>query len=456
MVMEITTKSFTKVPELAEYLKKGTPTFFHGNQTSTVFPYDRLEEYGTKQGWQQFTLGNLNQLPHECSLTNENHLRIKGSVTWKEAREYCRSHGRNTMTSPTEELAAMLSGIATSCTGERCFGYGTLREQLVSCTYLNYMGEEVELSADKDLKNHALFKDQRAKVLLEKYQESFKQYAGFKNAPFPRLEKETDLMVGTEGQLGVVVEGLFKTAKLENVTYIFLALPKWEEDDSIHLEVFEKVQSFRDKVYSVELIDENSWSYLAPDKIPVVGKDIVFLEIENIYFEEVYEKILSQIDKLSENDIFEVPESRCRELRMEIPRAIFEVNSKMGVTKKGTDVQARPQDFKGLLATYREFAKGDIPYNLFGHFGDAHLHFNFMPKPEEAETCQKQLEALYDWVFSVKGSPFAEHGIGVIKQKFIQSFYTSAQYEMFSYLKEKMDPHGQFFPQGFMNMESHL
>ena len=27
---------------------------------------------------------------------------------------------------------------------------------------------------------------------------------GFKNAPFPRLEKETDLMVGMEGQLGVV------------------------------------------------------------------------------------------------------------------------------------------------------------------------------------------------------------------------------------------------------------
>lgn len=454
--MEIVTKSFSKVAELANYLKSGEPTFYHGHQTSTVIPYDRLQEYGKGEGWSRFTLGNLNQLPTECTLTNENHLRIKGSITWKEAREYCRSQGRNTMTSPTEELAAVLSGIATSCTGERCFGYGTLREQLVSCTYLNYLGEEVTLHADRDLKDHPLFKEAKGKELLENYQKSFSQYASFKNGPFPRLEKETDLMVGTEGQLGVVIEGLFKTAKLENVTYIFLALPKWEEDDSIHLDVFEKVQAFRDKVYSVELVDENSWSYLAPDKIPVPGKDIVFLEIENIYFEEVYEKILSQIDKLSEEDIFEVPESRCRELRMEIPRAIFEVNSKMGVTKKGTDVQTKPKDFKGLLAKYREFSKGSVPYNLFGHFGDAHLHFNFMPKPEETQQCQDQLEDLYRWVYQVKGSPFAEHGIGVIKQKFIQEFYTSAQYQMFRYLKEQMDPQGQFFPQGFMNMESHL
>jgi FAD/FMN-containing dehydrogenase len=450
--MEIYSKSFSAIDDLKNYIRSSDATFFHGNQTSTVVPYDRLKEYGQEQGWHSMTLGNLGQLPEECSLDKDNNLVIRGPVTWKQAREYCRSKGRNTMTSPTEELAAILSGVATSCTGERCFGYGTLREQLIECSYLDNQGNEKKLSAYKDLKNHEFFQTEESQVILKNYQDSYLQYKGFKNAPFPRLEKETDLMTGTEGQLGVVIEGIFKTAKLENVTYIFLALPKWEEDASIHLDVFDKVQGFRDKVYSCELVDENSWSYLPDDLVPRKGKDIVFLEIENIHFEEIYEKILSQFPQLSEDDIFEVPESRCRQLRMEIPRAIFEVNSKMGVTKKGTDVQVLPRDFAGLLEFYKKMARGDVAYNLFGHFGDAHLHFNFMPNPNETDSCQEKLESLYQWVYEVKGSPFAEHGIGLIKQKFIQPFYTPAQYEMFSYLKKVMDPNNQFFPQGFMMM----
>ncbi|MCF8058769.1 MAG: FAD-binding oxidoreductase [Bacteriovoracaceae bacterium] len=450
--MEIYTKGFSAIKDLKDYVRLSEPTFFHGNQTSTVIPYDRLNEYGEQQGWTSLTLGNLGQLPQECSLDKDNNLIISGPVTWKQAREFCRSKGRNTMTSPTEELAAILSGVATSCTGERCFGYGTLREQLLECTYLDHQGEEQKLLAANDLSDHRLFQNDEGQKLLKRYQCSYQQYREFKNAPFPRLEKETDLMTGTEGQLGVVINGIFKTSKLENVTYIFLALPKWEEDASIHLDVFQKVQGFREKVYSCEFVDENSWSYLSEDLIPRKGKDIVFLEIENIYFEEVYEKILSQITQLDENDIFEVPESRCRQLRMEIPRAIFEVNSKMGVTKKGTDVQVLSKDFAGLLEVYKSMAKGDVAYNLFGHFGDAHLHFNFMPNQFEAASCQKKLEELYKWVFEVKGSPFAEHGIGMLKQKFIQPFYTDTQYEMFSYLKKSMDPNNQFFPQGFMNM----
>lgn len=452
--MEIQAQTFSQIEQLKSYLGQSKATFFHGNRTSTVIPYERLKEFGEEKGWNALVLGDLGQLPQVCELTEANLLKIRGPVTWKDAREYCRSHKRNTMTSPTEELAAVLSGIATSCTGERCFGYGTLREQLQSCIYLDFEGKEVELSSERTLMDHELFQEERAKKLLSAYQETYEQYKNFKNAPFPRMKMETDLMTGTEGQLGVVIEGTFKTSVLENVTYIFLALPKWEEDYSLHLQVFEKVQSFRDKVYSCELVDENSWSYLSEDKVPRPGKDIVFLEIENIHFEEVYEKILSQIEGLDENDIFEVPESRCRALRMEIPRAIFEVNSQMGVTKKGTDVQVAGKDFKGLLDQYRNLSKGDVPYNLFGHFGDAHLHFNFMPKPDQADSCQQKLEQLYNWVYQVKGSPFAEHGIGLIKQKFIKEFYTEAQYNLFSYLKEKMDPYSQFFPQGFMMMES--
>ena len=452
--MDLLSKVFKHTDELAVYLKAGKPTFYHASKTSTVVPYEKLENHLASIGVNEFVLGDLSSLEESMVLNERNELVIRGAVTWKDAREFCQSKGRQIMTSPTEELAAMLSGVATSCTGERCFGFGTLRDQLIEVSYLDYMGNIKTLCAKRLLKDHALFANREDLNTLQSYQDAYQSYKEFKNAPFPRLEVETDLMTGTEGQLGVIIEGVFKTAPAQQVNYIFIALPKWEQDSSLHQVVFEEVQPLRDRVLSCELIDENSWNYLEAEDIPRPGKDIIFLEIDSEYFEDVYEKVLIKLSTvLAEEDIFEVPESRCRELRMKIPRQIFEANAKMGVTKKGTDVQVRASDFSELLNFYKEIRVPGVEYNLFGHFGDAHLHFNYMPTVNDQKKCQVKLEELYNWVLEKKGSPFAEHGIGLIKIPFIKSFYGEAQLNLFSLLKSKMDPKSQFFPQGFM-MES--
>ena len=123
----------------------------------------------------------------------------------------------------------------------------------------------------------------------------------------------------------------------------------------------------------------------------------------------------------------------------------------MGVTKKGTDVQVGAEYFVDLLKYYRVLASKGVSYNLFGHFGDAHLHFNFMPTPDKNDFCNQQLENLYAEVLKWKGSPFAEHGIGLLKKKFIPPFFNDHQRQVFRELKKSMDPKGQFFPQGFMS-----
>ena len=93
----------------------------------------------------------------------------------------------------------MLAGIATSASGERSFGFGPLREHITEVEYLDFEGKEQILYSKNLLINHPLFQSEKGKKLLEAYQKSYEKYDGFKNAPFPRLEKETDLMVGMEG-----------------------------------------------------------------------------------------------------------------------------------------------------------------------------------------------------------------------------------------------------------------
>jgi glycolate oxidase len=74
-----------------------------------------------------------------------------------------------------------------------------------------------------------------------------------------------------------------------------------------------------------------------------------------------------------------------------------------------------------------------------------------MPTPEKNDFCNQQLEKLYQKVLEWHGSPFAEHGIGLLKKKFIGSFFSKNQRDVFLKLKKQFDPKGQFFPEGFMS-----
>lgn len=435
------------IQDIQEAVKKGSTFLAMGSRTSTVIAFEIIDQLSKQL---ECDLLDLSQMPQKMEINSRGNLLIEGAVSWKDARAFCWERGYEVMTSPTEELALVLSGVATSCTGERCFGLGTLREQVVSLKFVNFKGEIVELSSNKSLMESDLFVENME--LLNSYQNDFNKYSNYKNAPFPRLKNECDLMIGFEGQLGIIVEAELKIRKNKELTYIFIELPKWEVDDRPHLELYSKVQNFRDKIISCELIDENSWKYLPEDERPVVGKDTIFLEVESEHFENVYEDLLGQLELISQEQMFEMNATKCREFRVKVPRAIFEVNSRMGVTKKGTDAQVDSNHFKKLLILYRDWAKRGVAYNLFGHFGDAHLHFNFMPTKEQESQTNEWLNELYENIFHWKGSPFAEHGIGLIKQKFISRYYDNHQKEMFQFLKDKLDPKRQFFPSGFMKV----
>lgn len=442
--MSLNKKRFHRISELQEHIKSHTPTFYYSSKTSTVIPYDKIESY---IGDNDLTMGDLSGLPSKMDLLSNGNLVVAGAVNWKDARDFLRSKGRNIMTAPTEDLALVTAGAATSCTGERCFSFGNLRSQITRLQYIDYKGEIRELSETNDFKSKS--------VHLKNYQEDFKKYQNFKNAPFPRFEKEIDLMIGTEGQLGVITEVELKTVEDWPVSHLFMLLPKWEEDDKAHLEILRKIQNWREDIIVCEFIDSNAFSYLPEEEQPNQGMDAIFFEIKTDAFENFYENFIATLTNIDENNIFELSEQKFHNIRASIPRHVFEVNSRMGVTKMGTDVQVKIEDFATLLAIYRKFTDlKEIRYNLFGHFGDAHLHFNYMPRPDQVKVCQQEFEKMYKKVVELNGSPFAEHGIGLIKQKYIKDFWGQHQFDLFKDLKQEHDPQNQFFPQGFMNLET--
>jgi FAD/FMN-containing dehydrogenase len=436
-------KTFYSEGDLRSHLKSHHPSFYFSSKTSTVIPYDKLEALLPWDKEADFYLCDLSKIPPHMELTPMGNLILRGAVSWEEAKKFLQSKGRTLKTSPTEQLALVSAGIATSCTGERCFGFGNMRSQVVRLKYLNYEGEEKELSREVEFTSTS--------SALKTYQDDFKFYHNFKNGPYPRFEKATDLMIGTEGQLGIVTEAEIETTENSSVTYVFLLLPKWEQNIEPHLEIFRAVQGHREEIMSCELLDSNCMNYLKADERLGEDQDVIFLEIKTTAFEEIYGSVLCALELTSPEEVYEIAEHKFHKVRAGVPRAIFEENSRMGVVKVGTDVQVTPEHFIDLLHFYREASKIGVRYCLFGHFGDAHLHYNYMPKKDESQKCLDEFQKLYDNVLAWKGSPFAEHGIGLIKQKYIKKFHGKNQLNLFHDLKKEHDPYNQFFPQGFMN-----
>ncbi len=441
--MTFKTKTFYSQADLVSHLKAHQPSFYFSSKTSTVIPYDKLDQLLPWKKDNNFYLCDLSKLPPQMDLKENGNLIIKGAVSWEDARNFLRAKGRSLKTSPTEQLALVTAGIATSCTGERCFAFGNMRSQVVRLKYLDYNGEEKELRREDDFTSSS--------QNLKAYQEDFKSYRGFKNAPYPRFDKAIDLMIGTEGQLGIVTEVEIETTDNSDVTYVFMLLPRWEEDMNPHMEIYHAVQSHRNVIFSCELLDANCMNYLKPDEKLGNNQDVIFLEVKTSDFEEIYGNVLCGLELTSPENVFEIAENKFHHVRAGVPRAIFEVNSQMGVVKVGTDVQVGPDHIVDLLNFYREASKIGVRYCLFGHFGDGHLHFNYMPSKDESARCLAEFEKLYEHVFNWKGSPFAEHGIGLLKQKYIKRFHGENQLKLFHDLKKEHDPYNQFFPQGFMS-----
>ena len=77
----------------------------------------------------------------------------------------------------------------------------------------------------------------------------------------------------------------------------------------------------------------------------------------------------------------------------------------------------------------------------FGHIGESHLHFNFLPNNEaQSQQAKSYLKKLCQMAVSLGGTVSAEHGIGKIKKPYLKLMYTDEQIKEMASLKKYFDP----------------
>jgi len=93
------------------------------------------------------------------------------------------------------------------------------------------------------------------------------------------------------------------------------------------------------------------------------------------------------------------------------------------------------------MGFYRNIlANSGIPYVIFGHIGDNHLHINLLPEVSQKKIAASVYDEIANKIFSWNGTISAEHGIGKIKKKYFYQMLGQNNIQDLKRIKNKFDP----------------
>lgn len=142
---------------------------------------------------------------------------------------------------------------------------------------------------------------------------------------------------------------------------------------------------------------------------------------------------------------------RIRLFRHALPEAVNEyVRTRSG--KVGTDMAVPHARLRDMMACYRRMsAEAGVPYVLFGHIGNDHLHLNYLPADAGAARRAKLACArLARCAVDLGGTVSAEHGVGKktaldpsgAQVPYLQIMYGPTGLVAIAAVKKRLDPLG--------------
>jgi len=333
---------------------------------------------------------------------------------------------------PTETSASIGGTIATNASGSRSFKYGATRRWIERLRVVLADGRLMEIG-----RGDAIDFDPGT-------------------IPLPNVTKNTagyllrpgmdwiDLFTGSEGTLGVVTEARLKL--LPAPPALLAGVIFFGSDEA----ALEAVDDWRTGTSSrmLEYLDEPSLALLSIrfPEIPRAARAAILFEQELGDGHEV-ESWLARIEAahgLDESWLADsaVDRERFRRFRHALPELVNDTVRRNGMLKMGTDHAVPIEHNREMLAYYRGRLEEEFAgrYVIFGHIGDAHLHVNILPSPEEAERAAALLAEFARQAVASGGTVSAEHGLGKRKAHLLALQYAPEQIEAMKAVKRRLDP----------------
>jgi glycolate oxidase len=267
----------------------------------------------------------------------------------------------------------------------------------------------------------------------------------------------TQLMVGSEGTLGIITKAVLKllplpkhnllmlvpfqspTKACEAVAAIFNAGITPSAMEFMERDAIDWTLDFVDNPPNINLKDEHKAHLL----IEVDGNDI-----ESLYKDcEVISEVVLQYE--SDEVLFADSEAQ-KEALWFLRRRVGEAVKANSVYKEEDTVVPRyelPKLLEGVKKIGDKYGFSSVCY---GHAGDGNLHINIIKGNLSDQAWKNELpkgiREIFELTVSLGGTISGEHGIGYVQKEYMDIAFTSVELNLMKSIKNLFDPNGVLNP----------
>lgn len=271
----------------------------------------------------------------------------------------------------------------------------------------------------------------------------------------------TQLMVGSEGTLGVITKAVLKLLP-KNSHNVLMLVPFYKANEAC-----EAVSAiFRAGIVpsALEFMERDAidWTLQFVEGISVVTKPEhqahLLIEVDGNYPEilmQEAERILSVVEQFEIDEVLFADTEDEKNALWKMRRSVAEAVKSNSIYKEEDTVVPRYMLPELLSGIKRIGAKYGFKSVCYGHAGDGNLHVNIIKGDMTDDNWKTQvplgIREIFELTVSLKGTLSGEHGIGFVQKNFMDIAFTRTHLELMESIKRVFDPNnvlnpGKIFP----------
>ncbi|WP_291119820.1 FAD-binding oxidoreductase [Flavobacterium sp. UBA6135] len=266
----------------------------------------------------------------------------------------------------------------------------------------------------------------------------------------------TQLMVGSEGTLGIVTKIVLKLLS-KNTHNVLMLVPFYKANEAC-----EAVSAiFRAGIVpsALEFMERDAidWAVEYIDGLNVQVKNEIqahlLIEVDGNYPEILLaeaEKIMTVVEQFQIDDILFADTEDEKNALWKMRRSIAEAVKSNSIYKEEDTVVPRyelPKLLDGIKSIGKKYGFKSVCY---GHAGDGNLHVNIIKGNMSDENWQtevpKGIKEIFELTVLLKGTLSGEHGIGYVQKDYMSIAFSKTHLELMERIKFVFDPNGILNP----------
>ncbi|MFD1671774.1 FAD-binding oxidoreductase [Agrilactobacillus yilanensis] len=350
-------------------------------------------------------------------------LTVEPGVLLMDIKEYAEKKGFFYPPDPGEKSATIGGNISTNAGGMRAIKYGVTRDYVRALTVVAPSGDIMHLGG-KVVKNSSGF-------------------------------DLKDLVIGSEGTLGIVTEATLKLIMKPEYT-VSLLVPFENFESAIStVPVILRSGITPTAVEFFENDSVNFWEEFSGKVFPEANHQTYLLlsfdgqSTERV--EEDYEKIAELCFENGAEDVYVLDDEIQRNQVWTARGAFLEAIKSSTTEMDEVDVVVpRSKIVEFITFTHKTAQEQNIRIPGFGHVGDGNLHFYICRDDYDDATWKEKLNNVFELLYTegkkVGGQVSGEHGIGLAKREYLGQSLDDSVISMMRSVKSAVDPHNILNP----------